>query len=357
MCIASPNDNHIGPLIDASTNSGFENADFDRLWLAREVSTLAHVTFVHGIGNKPEKDALLDQWRTALAVDDGLDLDDLGVTSSMVYWADLLYDRPLASEAANESNALDLERAVDPEDADLTWLDDVPPDERQLVEGLARSVGFVDISATPELGPAPVPPDLIRPDSPLEAIPLPGFLKRRLMRVLLRDVHHFLFDAEFSPRPGETFHIRQDIRARALDALRSGARHTGPHVLVGHSLGSVIAYDALTGVDGAPAVDALITIGSPLGISEVQEGLTPPWTRDDGWPSARLRSGGWANFYDPLDPVCGGPDRLLAPDYRRGGAAHVADVHVTNKGSWRHSIDKYLGQGALRDWMRRATTD
>ena len=46
---------------------------------------------------------------------------------------------------------------------------------------------------------------LIAPDSPLEAVPLPAPLKRRLMRVFLRDVHHYLFNATFRPRPGETY--------------------------------------------------------------------------------------------------------------------------------------------------------
>ena len=311
---------------------------------------MAHVTFVHGIGNKPPREDLLRHWRTALLVDDGLDLDDLEVTSSMVYWADLLYENPTPVEAGNESNELELKQIFDAGDADLTWLDDAPPQERELVEGLAQSLGFADIDGTPG------GPDQIMSDSALEAVPLPGILKKPLMRVLLRDVHHFLFDAEFSLRPGETFHVRQEIRRRMLDALLEADEHPGPHVLVGHSLGSVIAYDALTAIDGAPRVDAFITIGSPLGISEVQEGLTPPWTRHDGWPRARLGSGGWANFYDPLDPVCGGLDRLLAPDFRRAGGKHVADVHVTNTGSWRHSAEKYLGQGALRDWLTNATS-
>lgn len=38
--------------------------------------------------------------------------------------------------------------------------------------------------------------------SALEAVPLPGFLKKRLMKILLRDVHHYLYDVEYSPRPG-----------------------------------------------------------------------------------------------------------------------------------------------------------
>jgi hypothetical protein len=259
-----------------------------------------------------------------------------------------LYERPTGPEAGHESNELELSQSFDTGDANLAWLGEAPALESELVEALAQSVGFADISATPEGDTDP-----IMSDTPLEAVPLPGYLKKPLMRILLRDVHHFLFDAEFSPRPGETYRIRREIRRRMLDALLAAAEFPGPHVLVGHSLGSVIAYDALTDVDAAPRVDALVTIGSPLGISEVQEGLTPPWTRHDGWPTARLGEGAWANFYDPLDPVCGGVDRLLARGYRRAGAKHVADVHVTNTGSWRHSIDKYLGQGALRDWLKR----
>ncbi|MGV1010224.1 MAG: hypothetical protein ACOYBY_16730 [Dermatophilaceae bacterium] len=310
---------------------------------------MAYLTFIHGIANKPPQDELLRQWQTALLVDDGVDLDDLEVSSSMVYWADLLYETPADPGGGHESNELELQQGLDAGDADLTWLDGVPQPERRLVEGLARHVGFADITASPD-GTA----DPILSGSALESVPLPAPLKRRLMRVFLRDVHHFLFDVEYSPRPGESFHIRQEVRRRMLDALLTGAEHGKPHVVVGHSLGSVIAYDALTAVPGVPPVDALVTIGSPLGISEVQDGLTPPWTAHDGWPGARLGSGEWANFFDALDPVCGGADRFLAPDYQRAGAPCVSDVHVNNKGSWRHSIEKYLGQRPLRDWLERA---
>jgi hypothetical protein len=56
---------------------------------------MAQVTFVHGIGNKPEPRALLDLWRRKLAQGAGaIDLGDAGVESSMVYWADVLYERP-----------------------------------------------------------------------------------------------------------------------------------------------------------------------------------------------------------------------------------------------------------------------
>lgn len=303
---------------------------------------MAHVMFIHGIGNKPKAEDLHRDWRVALFDDDGLDLDALGVTSSMVYWADMLYESPVPADTAHESSQLELERIVESEDADMTWLADIPDDERDFVERLAHEVGLADVTPTTD----EVAPDPIVPGSPLELIPLPAGLKRRLMRVLLRDVHHFLYDAPFSPRPGETFHIRTDVRGRALDALRDGAARPGPHLMVGHSLGSVIAYDALTAIDGAPKVDALMTVGSSLGISEVREGLTPPWTSHDGWPSQRVGEGRWTNVYDPLDPVCGIVDRVIGTHYRQAGVVRVEDVAVSNTGSGRHSIGKYLGQPA-----------
>jgi hypothetical protein len=56
--------------------------------------------------------------------------------------------------------------------------------------------------------------------------------------------------------------------------------------------------------------------------------------------------------FDPLDPVCGGLDRQIAPDFRRAGEVAVTDIKVRSSGSWRHSIAKYLGQVRQRDVLR-----
>jgi hypothetical protein len=305
---------------------------------------LAHVTFIHGIANKPEPEELLHDWKISLADNDGIDLDALGVTSTMVYWADMLYANPAPEGSAQEESALEVEGTVDADDADLSWLADVSGAERQFVESLGQKFGLAEVTATRD----ELAPDPIVPESTLEAIPLPPWLKKRLMRVLLRDVHHYLYDVSFSPRPGETFHIRTDIRSRMLEALQEADGEPGPHLVFGHSLGTVIAYDALTAIDGAPRVDALVTVGSPLGISEVRDGLTPPWTAVDGWPAKRLGNGTWWNVFDALDPVCGGLDREIARHYRSDGRSRVADVGVSNTGYWRHSIGKYLGQPVVR---------
>ncbi len=316
---------------------------------------MAHITFIHGIGNKPPKDVLLEQWRVALLDDGGLDLDALGVTTSMGYWADILYPEPAPAAAATESSALELNEAVTPQDADLGWLADAPPDEQAFVAGLGLKVGLAAVTEVVPLpsGTGDDDSGVVVPGSPLEAVPLPLWLTKRLMKVFLRDVHHYLYDATFSPRPGETFRVRRDVRARALAALDEGAQTPGPHVVVCHSLGTVVAYDVLTALDGAPRVDALVTLGSPLGISEVQHALAPPWTARDGWPSRRLADGVWVNVADRLDPVCG-PDPSIANEYRHRGEERVHDVHVANPGSWRHSVGKYLGRRGVRDAVAQA---
>jgi hypothetical protein len=324
-------------------------ADFDRLERGVGAGGLvAHVTFIHGISNQPEPATLLEHWRIALLDDDGIDLAALGVSLSMVYWADVLYPRSVAAGAAQESNGLELEQGIDREATHLTWLLAAPPEQQTFVRRLAHDVGLENLDPCPgdQL-------DRIDPDSPLEAVPLPAPLKRRLMRVFLRNVHHYLFNATFSPRQGETYQVRDEVLSRTVNVLREGANNPGPHIILCHSLGAVIGYDVLTNAIQIPAVDALIMVGSPLGLSEVQAGLTPPWTAADGWPDARLGDRYWANVYDRLDPVCGFDPRI-ANDYRWRGAERVNDIEVFNSGSWRHSIAKYLGQPALRTALQLA---
>jgi hypothetical protein len=312
---------------------------------------MPHITFIHGISNKPPAAQLLPLWEQALGREDGIDCGAEGVTTSMVYWADVMYTGPDTDGAGYES-AVELEAVaeVQPE-----WREELPDAERQFVEALADRIG-ADLAGPEEEAP---PPDTKPPTTPAEAaaleqlerVPLPWFIKRPLMKVLLRDVHHYLFNVDHAPRPGERFRVRDEIRSRALEALNAGARLPGPHVVVSHSMGTVIAYDCLKRVADSPPVDALVTLGSPLGLDEIQDKFRPEWTRDDGFPHERVR-GEWVNVFDRLDPVAGF-DAKLANDYRRGGSGVIHDIHEPNWGKWRHSITKYLRGQQLRSELRR----
>ena len=309
---------------------------------------MAHVTFIHGISNQPEPATLLERWRIALLDDDGIDLAALGVSLSMVYWADVLYPRPAPVVRRTSRMGWNWTRESTRR----------PPISLGCSQHHRSSKPSSDGWLMTSVWRASFPGRAISwigstPSSPLEAVPLPAPLKRRLMRVFLRNVHHYLFNTTVSPRPGEAYRVRDELRSRTVQALRDGANTPRPHIILCHSLGTVIGYDVLTNAVEIPAVDALITMGSPLGLSEVQAGLTPPWTAADGWPDARLGDRYWANVYDRLDPVCGFDPRI-ANDYRWRGAERVSDIEVFNSGRWRHSIAKYLDQPALRTALQLA---
>jgi hypothetical protein len=301
---------------------------------------MAYVTFIHGLSNKPEATYLHELWKRKLATADGPPLDTLGVGSQMVYWADVLYESPDTDLAAYESELAGDEALRDAEDAS-------PIDPAPLAE--ADRARLVRLAAA--LG---VPPDAVVAESlspaereavKRERIPLPAPLRNKLMSVLLRDAHHYFMDVKFSPRAGTTYQVGAELRRRFVEALTRVPASEGPHVVVSHSMGTMIAYDCLMHVPDCPPVDGLVTVGSPLGLDEVQD-FFPKWSRRDGFPAAKL-TGGWVNVYDRFDPVVG-LDPNFANDFRREGREVVEDVNEQNWGTWRHSISKYLQGSKLR---------
>jgi hypothetical protein len=285
----------------------------------------SHVIFIHGLSNKPPLEALRRIWLDALsapgAEDAGFDLSAVGVRDSFVYWADLFYNEPL-SAGDYESRSDELANSVDAEMelASDEWMDamraNFPMEEDQVFDD------------------APVD----EATSEYERIPLPWLVKRQVIKHFLKEAHDYLFNVDG---------IRDKIRQQVMDALvRAG--DDSPVVLAGHSQGSFIAYDVLTGMEDCPMVDGLLTLGSPLGIDEVQDKLV--WSREDGFPK-RLK-GDWVNVYDPFDVVAR-LDPKLANDFRRNGEQAVIDIKEENWGRWRHSATKYLKGPMLRSHLRR----
>src|SRR3990172_1112249 len=119
------------------------------------------------------------------------------------------------------------------------------------------------------------------------------------MELFLRDVHHYFYNVEHSPRPGQTYRVRDELRRRFLAVVRKAQAYRRPRIVLCHSMGTIIAYDCLRNVPECPPIDGIITLGSPLGLDEVQEMLKPPGTRRVDFPAAKLH-GQWLNVYDPL---------------------------------------------------------
>jgi pimeloyl-ACP methyl ester carboxylesterase len=109
--------------------------------------------------------------------------------------------------------------------------------------------------------------------------------------------------------------IRQFVRDRVLAA-------PGPVVLLGHSLGGVIAFDLLAALPTAELakVRLLVTVGSQVPLlyelNALSCGLKYPTAPADGFPP-------WVNMYDPHD--------LLAYGGKVAFPRHCSDVAVNTK--------------------------
>lgn len=319
------------------------------------MSAAPAVVFIHGLAKKPPADKLDEIVRWGLDLDDPkpevFGFDNYGIGSAeklhlwLCYWADVFHvdhETELGSyyESSGEPEVVE---SV-PLAGAAAATEPMTPDEAAFVERLlqhyAGARGLEDGAAAP-VGPA---------SGALERVPLPGFVKEAVIRRFAVEAYHYLFDKPYTRADGQRHEVRTELRRRCVAALQAARDASDRVVVVAHSMGTMIAYDTLRHDPSCPPVDGLITLGSPLGVDEVQDGLLPRHGKDDAFPSARLR-GPWINIYDPLDPICG-LDPELANDYRRGGQRVISDIREDNWGWWRHTITHYLAGPQLRAQLR-----
>jgi hypothetical protein len=122
--------------------------------------------------------------------------------------------------------------------------------------------------------------------------------------------------------------IRQGIRERVVNVVSKDSR-----VLIGHSLGSIVAYECLCAHPEWP-VHTLITIGSPLGIRNlIFDRLKPSPTNGVGvWPGTVHT---WVNIADGGDIVA------LVKDLKTGFGPKVQN-HLIFNGADAHGVMPYL---------------
>jgi subtilisin family serine protease len=299
----------------------------DDLVKAGRPPSVGTVIYVHGIGNKPEASVLKCQWDRALF---GAEMGD---RTRLAYWVDR--ERYPAPEEATCADGEQL-RPPQPEWPGIggASIKSAEGDEKPL---RAVDQRRLDAIAAKMLA-ATAPPKAggkqakVLPFEPVRAI-----VTRLITRLFLHDVRDFLFDADKRQRMEDT------VRRRLLVG-------GGPFIVVAHSQGSMIAYDVLRALKREDAdVRLFVTIGSPLGMDEVQDVL-----KDVGGP-LRVPDcvARWVNVAERLDPVALDPE-LRSEFARNARGVQVEDVAVRNP-DWQsnpHSSTGYLSTEPVRRAVR-----
>ncbi len=137
---------------------------------------------------------------------------------------------------------------------------------------------------------------------------------------------------------------RLDVRKVVHDIVRPHLTQ-GPCVVVGHSLGSVVGYSVLAELGDQVDVPLYVTVGSPLGLEEIQIGL------EDHHPlvfPAGVKS--WRNATDEKDVVAL-YSALTPSNFIAGIENHTK---VKNSGVDPHDITGYLVDPKVAGWIAGA---
>lgn len=133
--------------------------------------------------------------------------------------------------------------------------------------------------------------------------------------------------------------IRNAVRGLFRDVLQN---HDEPTVLIAHSLGTVIAYDALREYPDLD-VSGLITLGSPLSIGHFRRSLARTGESGDRLPIPRMIDE-WINVYSERDPLAlgSGIEKYFRGGGRKDGPGPF-DRQAENSGYLdAHNPDQYL---------------
>ncbi|MGS0688760.1 hypothetical protein ACVBEQ_27015 [Nakamurella sp. GG22] len=275
---------------------------------------MALVLGVHGILQEQRgRHQLLHEWQVGLA--DGVDAA-AGSSAASPSLDMYFYGRQfLPTSAQGVRQAPYKGRHI--ADVLTTPVDD---DDRAFLEDAAVEVeaapAFVD--RRPAMG-APRVPSALQALAQRLSRRLDGGLVLEFLSVL-RQVKTYLSDDAMAEK------IRAGFLAHLNDAR--------PRVVIAHSLGSVVAVDALR-FSSDSTVPMLITVGSPLGMRAVQSRLRGPAGAADA-AVAPANVSRWLNVYDPGDPIAaaGGLSRIwpMVEDYTVGNGKNP------------HGILGYLGK-------------
>lgn len=274
---------------------------------------MAKIVGVHGVGHQFKgENTLRAEWLPALK--DGLARagHQLAFDEDFVcsFYGDLF--RPSGKGA--------MDPPYDASDIDDEW-------ERELLELWWREAARVDSAVSgPDVRTKVSITSIVQ--CALDALSHSRFFAGLAERALIYDlkqVRRYLRDPE----------VRHEAGARVQRSIGPDTR-----VLVGHSLGSIVAYEALCAHPTWP-VNVFVTLGSPLGICNlIFEALNPTPRNDLGvWPPG-IRH--WVNIADSGDVVA--LVKKLAPRF----GSQVKDFLVDN-GTKAHDATRYLTTRELGD--------
>ncbi len=295
---------------------------------------------IHGLANKPAKEVLEQHWKMAIA--EGLKFNQKhrqDFDFELVYWADLLYKRPLHVDSNFASDdSFDSEPYYATTSADLTSYNDGIVDE--LRAGVLDLAGLTIDGLKSQFGMNALVDRLL------------GFVAKDLAR-------YYDEDHTLTPRGGGV-RKKQTRQVLQQDLKNTLAKHAGKDImLLAHSMGTIIAYDVLRDITRQKearfkglSIKHFVTLGAPLGLPHVRAKIMTErnYTKKKKRSVKDVRtptivSGSWLNFADKKDPVA--LDVHLSDDYSANTRGVQVEDDLVNNNYRRPQMKMVAGEPSI----------
>ena len=264
---------------------------------------------IHGLSNKPAANVLKEWWIESIK--EGLKQSgfaDTDVPFEMVFWADILYGKPLDPSVKDIEDPLFLDEPYLP-------INGIHPREESTIK--TKIMQYVE--------------------DQLDAVFLNEDMSLNFEDVTDKIVHHYFIDLEkyysndLFDKINKDRLLRDIIREKLRKVLR---QYQGWDILlIAHSMGSIIAYDVLLELEEEIKIDTFITIGSPLGLPIIVSRIYAEMKKQSGKeckvrvPNSIQKS--WYNFSDISDTVA--LDHTLHDDFSvSDNGIEVQDNYIYN---------------------------
>lgn len=238
---------------------------------------------VHGLNNKPPRKLLEHWWR--LAIREGFSKMSYAKKSfrfELVYWACLLYPKPLHPGKKDPKHPLYIENPYLPSLLTAQEIDDIKKKDG-FFKSLERGISHL----------------LSDESSFFNTSKISDYILRALFYDL-NTYYHGEVKAILKTKDTPKELIRKQL-------IKSLLKHQDKDIfLIGHSMGSIIAYDTLLHNPDLK-IHTLATMGSPLGLpvirKKIEEELASKLKHDSILSTPNNISNAWINYADPDDKV------------------------------------------------------
>lgn len=230
---------------------------------------------IHGLGNKPPQKLLKKWWE--MSISEGL-LNHYGILPyfdfELVYWADYIYSEPMNLKTNDKTSPLYITEPYQKANGQQY--------NKNLKE---RFLGYF----RSKLG------RIILSNNFYQTLPL---VTETIIKKYFREIDiYYSSETKYKVK----FAAKEVIRSILAENMQK--YRDRKILLIGHSMGSLIAYDVLSEIDFE--IDTFISAGSPIGIPYLLEKIKKEKGSDaaDTLPVPNSIKNHWYNFTDPQDKI------------------------------------------------------